>query len=158
MLNRKIRKLAVTGITIVSAGVFTATGASAATTVAATPNHVTAPKPVIVIDPCVFQTFGPSNTYQKCVADLQVLLNDLWYVHYRGQEERLGPNQLLATDGLYGPHTTSDVASVNGNWLGLVGWDEAIPDTWSVVCGADRTAGFEGVYWHNAGCPNILNG
>ena len=153
MLNRKIRNLAVTGITIVSATIFTALGAtsaSAATTVVATP------KPVIQIKPCVFQTFGPSNTYQKCVQDLQVLLNDLWYIHYRGPEDRLGPNQLLATDGIYGPDTTSDVASVNANWLASVGGDEATPDTWSVVCGADKISGFRGVFWHNAGCPNMV--
>jgi hypothetical protein len=159
MLNRKIRHLAVTGITIVSATALTALGAtsaSAAPTVAATPGHVTAPKPVIQIKPCVFQTFGPSNTYQECVADLQVLLNDLWYIHYRGPEGRLGPNQLLATDGYYGPDTASDVASVNANWLGSVGGDEATPDTWSVVCGADKISGFRGVYWHNASCPNMV--
>lgn len=154
MLNRRVRNLAVSAIAIGSAAVFTAlaaTGASAATAAKAAPAHVTTPKTGIVIDPCVFQTFGYNpDTYQQCVLDLQVLLNDLWSIHYAG------PNQLLATDGYYGAHTASDVASDNATW-GLFGsGDEATPDTWAGVCLADKDEGFQGVYWHNAGCPNMV--
>jgi len=45
----------------------------------------------------VERTFGESNTYQQCVRDEQILLNDLWYVG------AAGPNQLLTVDGYYGP-------------------------------------------------------
>jgi peptidoglycan hydrolase-like protein with peptidoglycan-binding domain len=142
------RNLALTAATIVPAAVLTVlavTGASAAMTAAATPAHVTAPKPVIVINPCVFQTLGPSSTYQTCVDDLQVLLNDLWRIGYRG------PDQLLATDGYYGPRTASDVASFNATW-GLSGGSVATPDTWAGLCVADNSSGFHGAYWHNADC------
>lgn len=99
---------------------------------------------------CVEQTFGESNTYQQCVLDEQVLLNDLWSVH------AAGPNQLLTVDGYYGPHTFSDVESFQTAYHGspyhlsvdgITG-----PLTWGVLCIEDANNGFTGAYWHNAGC------
>jgi peptidoglycan hydrolase-like protein with peptidoglycan-binding domain len=100
--------------------------------------------------PCVEGTFGESNTYQQCVRDEQILLNDLWDVH------AAGPNQLLTVDGYYGPHTFSDVESFQTAYHGspyhlsvdgITG-----PLTWGVLCIEDAANGFTGAYWHDAGC------
>jgi peptidoglycan hydrolase-like protein with peptidoglycan-binding domain len=99
---------------------------------------------------CVEQTFGESNTYQQCVLDEQVLLNDLWSVH------AAGPNQQLTVDGYYGSHTFSDVKSFQTAYHGspyhlsvdgITG-----PLTWGVLCIEDAANGFTGAYWHDAGC------
>lgn len=98
---------------------------------------------------CVYRTFGPSNTYQPCVRDEQILLNDLWYDHSPGV------NQLLATDGYYGPHTASDVASFTRYF------DRSDPtattdrDTWITLCQTDWNDGFHGSYWQDVGCPLV---
>jgi peptidoglycan hydrolase-like protein with peptidoglycan-binding domain len=98
---------------------------------------------------CVYQVFGQSNYYQACVADEQVLLNDLWNIHAPG------PNQLLTVDGYYGPHTASDVRSfqtVNGLAVdGITG-----PQTWSTLCFEDLSYGYTGAYWHDVGCQDIV--
>jgi peptidoglycan hydrolase-like protein with peptidoglycan-binding domain len=100
--------------------------------------------------PCVEQTFGESNTYQQCVLDEQVLLNDLWSVH------AAGPNQLLTVDGYYGPHTLSDVKSFQTAYHGspyhLPVDGITHPLTWGVLCIEDAANGFTGAYWHDAGC------
>jgi len=97
---------------------------------------------------CVDRTFGYSpNTYQPCVLDEQVLLNDLWRIGFAG------PDQQLATDGYYGIHTVGDVESFNDNWIPqLAGSGETAPITWAALCELDWEHGFRGLYWHNAGC------
>ena len=99
--------------------------------------------------PCIDRTFNVSNTYQPCVRDEQILLNDLWYVNAIGR-----PNQLLTTDGYYGSHTASAVTSFMGYW-DEQDFSPAIttPVTWRVLClvtGGDY--GFPGTYWRAAGC------
>jgi hypothetical protein len=94
---------------------------------------------------CVDQTFTYSNTYQVCVDDLQVLLNDLWYSH------AAGPDKLIATDGYFGPNTGSDVANFNFVW-GRDYIDTATPATWYDLCYEDNAWGYHGTFWHNAGC------
>jgi hypothetical protein len=151
MLNRKARILAVTALAIVPATALvglSATGASAATTTAATASHVTAQRPAAASG-CVAETFGESNVYQSCVDDLQVLLNDLRYVH------AAGPNQLLATDGYYGPDTASDVAAFNHVW-GQPGGSDMTPRGWYDLCYEDNAWGYHGAYWHGAGCASII--
>jgi peptidoglycan hydrolase-like protein with peptidoglycan-binding domain len=98
---------------------------------------------------CVTETFGQSNTYQQCVGDEQILLNDLWYAGDTG-----AVNQLLTVDGYYGSHTVSDVRSFQTAYLltvdGVTG-----PQTWSKLCQIDRLYGFTGAYWHDAGCATL---
>ena len=96
---------------------------------------------------CVTQTFGTwdESTYQQCVRDEQILLNNLSSID-------LGvTNQLLTVDGYYGPHTFSDVTWFQLNDFlqpdGITG-----PQTWRVLCAVNREGRFTGVYWHDAGC------
>lgn len=96
--------------------------------------------------PCVDRTFGPTNTYQPCVRDEQILLNDLWY------DRDPGPNQPLTVDGYYGPHTASDVLAFNSHWEVFNAGSTTIPTTWRLLCGEDNFWGFHGIYWHDAGC------
>ena len=135
--GRHVRKIAAvlavaltTAITLTGAAAITAPGASAATA-------------------CVDRNFGYSNTYQACVLDEQVLLNDLWRSHVPG------PNQLLATDGYYGAHTESDVGSFNRYW-GVGSGDETTggfgATTWEELCFQDFAHGYTGAYWTAAGC------
>jgi hypothetical protein len=102
---------------------------------------------------CVTRTFDyllDYNTYQPCVLDMQVLLNDLWYKH------EVGPNQLLATDGYFGVHTGNDVVSFNLWWNDSPGQlGEMTPVSWSVLCGLDWDIGDRGAYWHDAGCATL---
>jgi peptidoglycan hydrolase-like protein with peptidoglycan-binding domain len=99
---------------------------------------------------CVEQTFGESNTYQQCVRDEQILLNDLWY------SDVAGPNQLLTVDGYYGPHTFSDVeafqTAYHGSPYHLSVDGITGPLTWGVLCIVDAANGYTGAYWHDAGC------
>jgi zinc D-Ala-D-Ala carboxypeptidase len=98
---------------------------------------------------CVTRTFGESNTYQQCVRDEQVMLNDLRYAHVGG------PNQLLTVDGYYGAHTFSDVKSFQTVYSlrvdGITG-----PQTWRELCLIDSDNDFVGAYWHDAGCATII--
>ena len=69
MLKRRIRILAVTGITIVATTILTLTttaAASAATTTASAPGHVTAPQASAAAAGCVTIQFGTwdENTYE----------------------------------------------------------------------------------------------
>lgn len=101
---------------------------------------------------CVDQTFGYNpGSYQPCVVDLQVLLNDLWYKGFPG------PDQLLSVDGYYGVHTAGDVQSFNFNWIPqLANSDVTTPDVWAAICELDEENGFHGAYWQNAGCLSAL--
>lgn len=152
MLNRKVRILAVPGITIVAAAMVTlsTTSASAATTTVSASGHVSTPRaPEAAADAsgCVTEDFSiaDENTYEPCVVDEQILLNDI-RIDGGG-----GPNQVLTVDGYYGPDTTSDVTSFQRFWHlsidGITG-----PQTWSELCAVDKDLGFTGVYWHGAGC------
>jgi len=100
---------------------------------------------------CISRTFRQSDTYQSCVYDLQVLLDELWA---RGLP---GPSRRLAADGYYGPDTESDVSSYNAANIrpspGLV----ATPGTWHSLCLQDYEHGFRGVYWNDAGCAFIVH-
>ena len=97
---------------------------------------------------CVYLDFGESNTYQPCVRDEQVLLNDLW------KAGRAGPNQLLTVDGYYGSHTVSDVKAFQTAYAltvdGITG-----PQTWDWLCLVDAEWGFTGTYYQAVGCPLI---
>jgi len=152
MVKRRISVLAVTGITIVAAALaaLSATTASAATTSASAPGHVTAPLTVKATPDasgCVTEDFSQADegTYEPCVRDEQVLLNNIWSVHV------LPGLQDLATDGLYGPKTTSDVYTFQGD-LGISYDGVTGPQTWWWVCHINSNAGFTGTYWHDAGC------
>jgi peptidoglycan hydrolase-like protein with peptidoglycan-binding domain len=147
MLKRS-RTLAVAGTTIVAAALVTLsiTAASAATTQDSAPAHIATPRAAETAG-CVTETFdiNDQDTFEQCVAWEQVLLNDLYDVHIPG------PNQRLSTDGYYGPKTTSDVKHFQTVWIlevdGMTG-----PLTWAALCAVDKTNGFTGVYWHDAGC------
>jgi peptidoglycan hydrolase-like protein with peptidoglycan-binding domain len=107
---------------------------------------IIAPQASAVTQPCVGQTFGiwDENTYEHCVRDEQVLLNDLWISH-------AGGNQLLTVDGYYGPHTASDVRAFQYQFDLII--DGITGDqTWGALCVEDEIEGFTGVYWHDAGC------
>jgi peptidoglycan hydrolase-like protein with peptidoglycan-binding domain len=122
------------------------TAASAATTTAPAPHHVTVPRAADASG-CVTETFDISDegTYEPCVADEQILLNDLW--RYGDP----GPDQLLTVDGYYGPDTTNDVISFQETWgIGVDGITG--PQTWATLCEVDQAYGFTGTYWHDAGC------
>jgi hypothetical protein len=130
-----------------------ATATPGATTATATPGHVTAPG-AAADTLCVDLTFAQSSTYRPCVADLQVLLNDLYDDHVSG------PDQRLSTDGYYGPHTANDVSAFNARWPGWGGsatWAGA-SGTWGWLCALDNSHGFHGAYWHDAGCSTVLQG
>jgi peptidoglycan hydrolase-like protein with peptidoglycan-binding domain len=143
-----IRTIAVTGTTVAAAGLVTlsTTAASATTTMGSAPGHITMPRAAETTG-CVTQTFdiNDQNIYEQCVAWEQVLLNDLYDAHIPG------PNQRLSTDGYYGPKTTSDVRHFQTVWIlavdGMTG-----PLTWAALCAVDKTNGFTGVYWRDAGC------
>jgi zinc D-Ala-D-Ala carboxypeptidase len=100
---------------------------------------------------CVTQDFSEAdvNTYEPCVVDEQVLLNDLYNIGFAG------PNQLLTVDGYYGPKTFSDVLSFqvvrNLERDGITG-----PQTWTALCTYDQIEGFTGLYWQGAGCPSVV--
>ncbi len=118
-----------------------------ATMATANPGHFAA---AAAATPCIEQTFGRLGVYRACVADEQVLLNDLWY-YGKSHHLDLGPNQHLSTDGYYGPKTASDVYAFN-KWYFLSGGSVTSFNTWSALCGVDYSHGFRGTYWHNAGC------
>lgn len=117
---------------------FTASGASAVP-----------PPPGGVGAPCIEQTFSETSIYYLCVQDEQILLNDLWYSRVPG------PNQLLQVDGYYGPHTSSDVSSFNSFWAQTTSGTTTLT-TWYELCRADALHGYEGAYWHQVGCPDLV--
>ena len=164
MLKRRIRTLAATGITIVAAALVTlgTTGASAATTAASAPAHVTAPRAAQAAaapSGCVTENFSEAADEHfdvACVADAQVLFNDLWYYEEQHPNHEhplyLGVNQLLATDGSYGPHTASVVGFFQTSWPPLKADHILGPKTWHQLCSVAWLHGYRGVYWHDAGC------
>jgi peptidoglycan hydrolase-like protein with peptidoglycan-binding domain len=148
MLKGRIRTLAVAGGTIVAAALvaLSATSASAATTAASTPAHVTAPT-VAAASGCVTETFSIADqgTFERCVRDEQVLLNNIW-------SKNVVPGlQQLMVDGLYGSHTRDDVKAFQSDLLLTVD-GETGPQTWWWVCRINSNGGDRGVYWHDAGC------
>jgi peptidoglycan hydrolase-like protein with peptidoglycan-binding domain len=148
MLNGRIRTLAVTGVMIVAAALvaLSTTAASAATTMASAPGHVTAVRAADASG-CVTEDFSEAdeNTYEVCVRDEQVLLNNLWngYVFSNLQE--------LTVDGYYGPNTESDVLFFQVD-AGITRDGITGPQTWWWLCHINSINGFQGVYWHGAGC------
>jgi len=163
MTKSTISKLAAAAVTIMSAtaltalaatGASAATGTSAATTTAAVSRHVTAR--AVADDPsgCVTETFTINDEpyYEPCVADEQILLNDIWYF-----QEKVGIYngviELLTVDGSYGPDTTSDVEAFQGFYLGGDQVDgKTGPITWDTLCSVDYNLGYHGTYWNDAGC------
>jgi hypothetical protein len=163
MLKRRIRTLAVTGITIVAAGLVTlgTTAASAATMTASAPAHVTASRTAQAAaapSGCVTENFSTADERfdVACVADAQVLFNDLWYYEEQHPNHEhplyLGVNQLLATDGSYGPDTASVVGFFQASWPPLKVDHILGPHTWHQLCSVAWLHGYRGVYWHDAGC------
>jgi peptidoglycan hydrolase-like protein with peptidoglycan-binding domain len=150
MGKRNVGTLAVTGITIAVAALFTVstTAASAATTAASAPSHVTAPSAAEAPSGCVTETFTTADEpyYEACVADEQILLNDLYYQNPGGFVE-----YALTVDGSYGPLTAGDVTyfqeATNIEVDGRTG-----PQTWNQLCETTNGNGFHGTYWHDAGC------
>lgn len=130
LARRHLGKIVVTSAVAPTAAGITTPGVSAATT-------------------CVHRTFARSNTYQPCVRDLQVLMDDLRYISV------LGPNQLLATDGYYGPRTASDVAAFNHHYWGRTLAGTTTHLTWRGLCRLALLFEFHGAYWHRAGCPPL---
>lgn len=108
--------------------------------------------------PCVYQTIGINNTYQRCVVDLQILLNNPILKDGAGW----GYTQRLAVDGYYGPETAGDVEGLT-LFLEDSVWDdsaikisnEMTPAMWRPLCGIEGVNGFEGVYWHDLGCAQL---
>jgi peptidoglycan hydrolase-like protein with peptidoglycan-binding domain len=153
MLNGRTRTLAVTGITIVGsalAALGTTTAASAATTAASAPAAAAAPQAVAAASGCVTEQFGiwDQNTYEVCVRDEQVLLNNIWS---KGVVPGLRD---LSVDGFYGSNTTADVTNFQTDFHeagvsidGITG-----PQTWWWVCHINSNLGFRGTYWQGAGC------
>jgi peptidoglycan hydrolase-like protein with peptidoglycan-binding domain len=163
MLKQRIRTLAVTGVTITAAAALVTlgtTGASAAPRTASASGHVTAPRAAhAAADPsgCVTETFTEADEpyYEPCVADAQILLNDLWYYQQAHPAVYLGADQLLTVDGSYGPDTASDVGSFQSKW-NLTVDHELGPKTWGDLCYIDALHGYNGVYYRDAGCPSVF--
>lgn len=95
----------------------------------------------VTSEQCVGQAFGISNARQSCVVDLQVLLSNL--------------GDGLAPDGIYGPLTATAVFDFNAVFLHGSGGDIAYPQTWTALCRVNAEDGFEGAYWHGAGCQYV---
>ena len=156
MTKRTISKIAAAAVTIMSATALTAltaaTGASAATTTASASAHVSAPRAADAATGCVTEEFGTwdENTYEQCVRDEQILLNDLHY----GLVDGMNDVPLLTVDGYYGPHTYSTVRFFQGqidiHVDGITG-----PQTWGALCDITGNVGYQGAYWHDAGCASI---
>ena len=163
MLKRRIRTLAVTGSMLTAAALVAlgTTGASAATTTVAAPAHVTALRAAhAAADPsgCVMDNFTTADEpfYEPCVADAQILFNDLWYYEEQHPNHEhplyLGVNQLLAVDGSYGPDTAGVVGFFQASWPPLVVDHELGQHTWHQLCYVTWLHGYRGTYWHDAGC------
>jgi peptidoglycan hydrolase-like protein with peptidoglycan-binding domain len=151
MLKHKIRALAVTGTAIAAAAVVTTlstTAASAAPTAVSAPGHVTAPRAADASG-CVTEVFSEADegTYEACVADEQVLLNDLYHANPGFAD------QLLTVDGLYGPDTANDVSYFQASF-GLTQDGITGPQTWRQLCTSAYDLGYRGTYWHAAGCAS----
>jgi peptidoglycan hydrolase-like protein with peptidoglycan-binding domain len=152
-LGIRIGTLAVTGITIVAAALLTlsTTAASAATTTTSAPGHATAPS-AAEASGCVTETFTIADEpyYEACVADAQILFNDLqtvWATYGINQ----GVTVRLTVDGSYGPATQGVVSSFQAFW-GLSRDGKLGPMTWAQLCEITWLQGYHGTYWHDAGC------
>lgn len=98
-------------------------------------------------EPCVHRTFGPSDTYQPCVKEEQLLLNYLYHVHAPG------PNQSLSIDGHYGRRTASDVGSFNQHWkIAPRAPTTTTPTTWYYLCRLGDLKGFSSGHLRAIGC------
>jgi hypothetical protein len=130
-------------------GALAAPATPGATITTAAAGQVTTPTPAAI--PCVDQTFGQASVYRPCVLDLQVLLNDLYNIGVKG------PDQRLSTDGYYGSHTANDVRAFNDYWTQDFSAPRSVtvPATWASLCFLDSGNGFQGAYWHNAGCSIV---
>jgi zinc D-Ala-D-Ala carboxypeptidase len=133
-----------------AAGATSAANAAATRSAAATAASASAPVTgVRAADSsgCVTEDFSEADEgiYEVCVRDEQILLNNLWngYVLSNLQE--------ISVDGYYGPQTEADVlmfqADAGISRDGITG-----PQTWWWLCHINATHGFQGVYWHGAGC------
>jgi peptidoglycan hydrolase-like protein with peptidoglycan-binding domain len=127
------------------------TAASAAPTTASAPGHLTAPQAAAATG-CVTGTFSTrdENTYERCVRDEQVLLNDLHYGRVNGMQRA----PLLTVDGFYGPKTYSVVRFFQGQDL-IKPDGITAPPTWKTLCFVAGNTGFRGVYWRDAGCASV---
>jgi peptidoglycan hydrolase-like protein with peptidoglycan-binding domain len=163
MLKRRIRTLAVSGVTVAAAALVAmgTTGASAATMTASAPGHGTASRAAQAAaapSGCVEENFTTAlnHGYVACVAWAQILFNDLWYSQEQHPNHEhplyLGVNQLLTTDGSYGPDTASVVGFFQAAWDLKPVDGELSPQTWNQLCRIDQLRGYTGAYWHDAGC------
>jgi len=151
MMKRKIRALAVAGSTIAVTALLalSTTAASAATSRASAPDHLTTPSAADAASGCVTEIFSIADEpyYEPCVVDEQVLLNNV---------KGLPGLHELTTDGSYGPLTEADVTQfqkdVGDSVDGVTG-----PETWGSLCILNAGYGFKGTYWHNAGCPSLYS-
>jgi peptidoglycan hydrolase-like protein with peptidoglycan-binding domain len=154
MGKRRIGIVALTGITIAVAALLTlsTTAASAATARASAPAHVSAPSAAEAASGCVTETFTIADEpyYEACVADAQILLNDIYYFQEKTGIYN-GVTYLLTVDGSYGPDTMNDVKNFQGFWGDKVD-GELGPMTWDTLCSTDYNLGYRGTYWHDAGC------
>jgi len=104
---------------------------------------------------CVSRTLTPSpaltNTYESCVLDEQVLLNNLYHAGLRP------PYVAVPANGHYGPLTAGDVGRFNRRWLGT---DAGVTysRTWDELCKQNQAHGFRGDYWRTAGCNLVPAG
>ena len=153
MPKRRIRILTIIGTTIVAAALATlSTTAASAVTTASVSGHAAAPQAADASG-CVTETFTEADEpyYEPCVADAQILLNDLWYYQQAHPGIYLGANRLLTVDGSYGSNTALDVGYFQVAVGDMV--DEKLgPQTWASLCREDWLFGYTGTYWHDAGC------
>jgi peptidoglycan hydrolase-like protein with peptidoglycan-binding domain len=154
MFNARTGILAGTGVMVAALLALGTTAASAATASGA--GHVTAPQAAKAAaadaSGCVTETFTTADEpyYEACVADAQILFNDLWYTQ-NSQAVYLGVNALLTVDGSYGPDTAGVVGGFQSAW-GLTDDQKLGPQTWKQLCTVDYAWGYRGTYWHDAGC------
>jgi peptidoglycan hydrolase-like protein with peptidoglycan-binding domain len=100
--------------------------------------------------PCAQRTFGLSDTYQPCVFDEQVLLNDLQRAGVGAFHKAEVP--LLARDGYYGPNTARTAGYFNSKTGNQRDGNVTNSDTWYALCDQTLFYGFYGAAWHAAGC------
>lgn len=154
-------KIVATLAVALSVAAITAPGASAAV-----------PGPDGGSTPCAYQTFNKSNTFNQCVQDEQVLLNDLRNAatvnHLKdGNHIVYNGDRILTTDGIYGNNTWSDVYAFNLAWsfgttksgttTGSPYEPFSVLTTWYFLCHEMRAAGLSGgsTYYVRAGCQFV---
>jgi peptidoglycan hydrolase-like protein with peptidoglycan-binding domain len=110
--------------------------------------------PAMAASGCVTQNFTTADqgVVLDCVKDAQVLLNNI-----RKDESPNLPN-LLQVDGRYGPLTSGDVTQFQKDMnllfgAGTLAVDGDLgPHTWGFLCSENSFFGFQGQFWHAAGC------